>query len=73
MTEEIRYEIINYISKYRNSNDFSRINEDFNSRWLNSFDYQLRENVKMEFDYLRNERNIDTNDFIKSLENLLIS
>jgi hypothetical protein len=76
-----RLNITIYIKKFKNSNDFNIAYSMFDPSWLNSFTHIEVNNCKMMFDCIRFERYFGDydentkmvfNDFIKSLENLLM-
>lgn len=79
MTEEIRSEINDFIKKFKGTYDLHTPYREFNFNWLEPFDKNLVESVKIEFDCVRNERIYGDgdyseqvlNDFIVSLENLV--
>lgn len=77
--EEIRAEISKFIIKFKDSDDLNTSYSEFDFEWLEPFEKELAENVKIEFDCVRNERiygdgeytNMVLNDFIVSLEKLI--
>lgn len=79
MVCEFRTEIINFINKYKGTDDLTPPYHEFEFNWLESCDEELVKSVKIEFDCIRNKRvwgdgdynEHILNDFIKSLENLL--
>lgn len=79
MACEFRTEIMNFINKYKGTDDINDLYREFDYDWLNSFDEELVKKVNIELDCVRNERiwgdgeytNLVINDFITSLEKML--
>ena len=79
MSQDNRTKISEYIMEYKDTNEIHKVYREFEFDWLKSFDEELVDNVKTEFDCVRNERiygdgednEMVINDFIKSLEDLL--
>lgn len=79
MSQDNRTKISEYIAEYKDTSEIHKVYREFEFDWLKSFDEELVDNVKTEFDCVRNERiygdgednEMVINDFIKSLEDLL--
>jgi hypothetical protein len=79
MVCEFRTEIINFIEKYKGTDDLHEPYREFNFMWLESCNEEHVKRVKIEFDCICNERiwgdgDYDKEilgDFIESLEDLL--
>ncbi len=79
MVSDYRTEIINFINKFKGTDDLHEPYREFEFSWLNSFDEDLVRRVKIELDCVKNERiwgdgdynEHILNDFIVSLEDLL--
>lgn len=79
MAEEVRFKVSEYIMKFKGNDDIHGLYREFDYKWLNSFDDELAEKVKIEFDCVLNERiwgdgeddELVMNDLISSLEDLL--
>ena len=79
MVCEFRTEIINFITKYKGTDDLTPPYREFKFKWIESCNEELVKIVKIEHDCIRHERvwgDGDYNeailgDFIVSLENLL--
>ena len=79
MSQDNRTKISEYIMEYKDTSEIHKVYREFEFDWLKSFDEELVDNVKTEFDCVRNERiygdgednEMVINDFIKSLEDLL--
>lgn len=79
MSSQVCSEISDYITKFKGTYDLHIPFREFRSEWLKSFDNKLVENVKIEFECIRQERiwgdgsdnEMVIDNFIVSLENLL--
>ena len=79
MSIDNRSKISEYIKKFKGKVNLFKSYNDFELKWLNSFDEELVENVKKEFDSLSyemifgygNYNKIVLEGFINSLEDLL--
>lgn len=79
MVCEFRTEIMEYINKFKGTYNLHEPLREFEFRWLSSFDKELVESVKTEYDCVRNERiwgdgdynERVLNDFIVSLEEII--
>ena len=79
MSQDNRTKISEYIMEYKDTNEIHKVYREFEFDWLKSFDEELVDKVRTEFDCVRNERiygdgednEMVINDFIKSLEDLL--
>jgi hypothetical protein len=79
MVCEFRTEIINFINKYKGTDELTPPYREFEFRWLQSYNEEHVERVKIEYDCIRHERvwgdgDYDERilgDFIESLEDLL--
>jgi len=73
----MKEEIKNFILKYKNLKDLNKAYLEFELSWLKSFDKKKINEVLYNFDCVRDDRIIEDinilNNFIKSLENLLIN
>jgi hypothetical protein len=79
MTEEAFNEINNFIKNFKSSDDVYSVYAKFDYRWLNSFNQNLVEDVKIEYESIEREfivgysqySEMIIEDFINSLETLL--
>ena len=80
MSSEVRSNLLDYINKFKGTDNLHDVYREFEFEWLNSFDEHV-ESVKINFDCVRNERiwgdgdcdEMVIDDFISALERLIES
>ena len=81
MSSEVRSNLLDYIIKFKGTDNLHDLYREFEFELLKSFDDELVESVKINFDCVRNERiwgdgdddEFVIDDFINSLERLIES
>jgi hypothetical protein len=79
MSSEVSSNLLDYINKFKGTDDIHDIYREFEFKWLNSFDETHVDSVRINFECIRNERiwgdgdndELVIDDFINSLECLL--